>query len=96
MMTLHNEGYISGSHILYRTEVEAPVFTGTVYLTGCALALAVSSHRIMAIFGGVVFAAAVGTYFTMPESFVSVWCFYAAAGSIFTFLHFRQRAALGA
>jgi hypothetical protein len=43
-------------------------------------------------FGGVVFVAAVFTYLTVPDVFVSVWCFYAAAGSIFTFMHFRQRA----
>ncbi|MFN8946974.1 MAG: DUF6629 family protein [Phycisphaerae bacterium] len=92
LLTLHNEGYISGSHILYRTNVEAPLFAGTVYLTACALALAMSSHRIVMAFGGVVFVAAVFTYFTVPDVFVSVWCFYAAAGSIFTFMHFRQRA----
>ena len=93
LLTLQNEGYVSGHHILYRTEVKSPLFAGTVYLTACALALSMSSHRTLVLFGGVIFAAAVITYVTMPDAFVSVWCFYAAAGSIFTFLHFRQRAA---
>lgn len=93
LLTLHNEGYISGSHILYRTDVESPLFAGTVYLTACALALAMSSHRAMVLFGGIILAAAVIAYVMAYEVFVSVWCFYAAAGSIIIFLHFHRRAA---
>lgn len=93
LLTLHNEGYISSSHILYRTDVASPLFAGTVYLTACALALGMSTHRAMVLFGGVILSAAVIAYVMSYEVFVSVWCFYAAAGSIITFLHFRRHAA---
>ncbi len=68
MLTLHNEGYISGSHILYRTDVASPLFAGTVYLTACALALGMSSHRAMVLFSGVILAAAVIAYVMSERS----------------------------
>jgi hypothetical protein len=96
LLTLHNEGYISGHHILYRTQVEAPLFAGTVYLTATTLALVMSSHRTLEVFGGIVFAAAVLTYVFAPDAFVSVWCFYASAASITVLVHFRQQILRGA
>jgi hypothetical protein len=91
LLTLRNEGYISGHHILYRTQVDAPLFAGTVYLTATTLALAMSSHRTLQVFGGVLFAAAFLTYVVMPDVFVSVWCFFAAAACITVLIHFREQ-----
>ena len=92
LATLHNEGYISGHHILYRTEVDAPLTAGTIYLTATTLALLSSSHRALQVMGGMVLAAALFTYVVMADVFVSVWCFYAAAASALVLVHFRLSA----
>lgn len=89
LSTLHNEGYISGYHIIYRTEVEAPLSAGTIYLSATAMALLASSHRALQAMGAVVLLAALFTYAVMPDAFVSVWCFYAAAASVIVVSHFQ-------
>lgn len=90
LMTLRNEGYISGSHILYRTDVEAPVLAGLVYMGAAVLALVVSSHRAVAVLGAIICVGALVTYAFMQEVFVSVWCFFAAASSFVILAHFQQ------
>ena len=90
LMTLRNEGYISGSHILYRTDVEAPVLAGLVYMGAAVLALVVSSHRAIAVLGAIICVGALVTYAFMQDVFVSVWCFFAAASSFVILAHFQQ------
>lgn len=90
LMTLRNEGYISGSHILYRTDVEAPVLAGLIYMGAAVLALVVSSHRSVAVLGAIICVGALVTYAFMQEVFVSVWCFFAAASSFVILAHFQQ------
>jgi hypothetical protein len=90
LMTLRNEGYISGSHILYRTDVESPVLAGLIYMCAAVLALVVSSHRAIAVLGAIICVGALVTYAFMQEVFVSVWCFFAAASSFVILAHFQQ------
>jgi hypothetical protein len=90
LMTLRNEGYISGSHILYRTDVESPELAGLVYLSAAVLGLIVSSHRAIAVLGAIICIGALVTYVFMQEVFVSVWCFFAAASSFVILAHFQQ------
>ena len=90
LMMLRNEGYISGSHILYRTDVEAPVLAGLIYMCAAVLALVVSSHRAVAVLGAIICVGALVTYAFMQEVFVSVWCFFAAASSFVILAHFQQ------
>jgi hypothetical protein len=89
-MTLRNEWYISGSHILYRTDVDAPVLAGLIYMCAAALGLVVSSHRAVAVLGAIICVGALVTYTFMHEVFVSVWCFFAAASSFVILAHFQR------
>jgi hypothetical protein len=90
LMTLRNEGYISDGHILYRTDVDAPVLAGLIYLGATVLGLVVSSHRAVAVLGAVICVGALVTYAFMQEMFVSVWCFFAAASSFVILAHFQR------
>lgn len=90
LLSLRNEGYISGNHILYRTDVESPVLAGLIYLCAAVLGLMVSSHRTIAMLGAIICIGAVVTYAFMNEVFVSVWCFFAAASSFVILAHFQR------
>jgi hypothetical protein len=63
------------------------------YLVCTCGPLLLSSHRIVRAFGAVVlagFAASIYAYYTTA---LSVWCFFAAAGSTLVYLHFARAAA---
>lgn len=63
------------------------------YILCTCLPLLLSSHRAIQLFGCVVasgYLISAVVYFT---TFVSVWCFFAAAGSTLIYLHFRTAAA---
>jgi hypothetical protein len=89
LVTLRNEGYISDGHILYRTNVDAPVLAGLIYLGAAVLSLVVSSHRAIAVLGAIICVGALVTYAFMQGVFVSVWCFFAAASSFVILAHFQ-------
>lgn len=89
LVTVRHEGYISGHHILYRTDIDAPVVAGGIYLMATALALLVSSYRAVSALGAIVFAGSVIAYVFYADVFVSVWCFFAAASSFVILAHFE-------
>jgi hypothetical protein len=92
LVTVHHEGYISGHHILYRTEVEEPLLVGGVYIVATGLSLLLSSARAVSALGLVVFAGSLIAWAFYAEVFVSVWCFFAAASSFVILTHFEVRA----
>lgn len=92
LVMVRHTGYISGHHILYRTDVEHPVLAGVIYLTATALALLVSSQRAVAALGAIVFAGSIIAYVFYADVFVSVWCFFAAASSFVILTHFEVAA----
>ena len=92
LATVHHEGYISGHHILYRTEVEEPLVAGGIYIAATGLSLLVSSARAVSLLGLVVFAGSLIAWAFYAEVFVSVWCFFAAASSFVILTHFEVRA----
>jgi hypothetical protein len=92
LLTVHHEGYISGHHILYRTEVEAPLLPGAIYLFATGISLCLSSSRAVSTLGIVVFAGSIIAWLFYQDVFVSVWCFFAAASSFVILAHFEVRA----
>lgn len=84
-----HDARIAGGHVVY--EVGAtPVTMGLVYLVATTFALLLSSHRAVVAFGAVVFVGSVITYFAYAEALISVWCFFAALGSVVIALHFER------
>jgi uncharacterized membrane protein YesL len=90
----HGAGVQDG-HIVYVTEYRRSDILGLAYLAATCLPLALSSRRAIVALGAIVFAGAAVAYAFYWESFVSVWCFFAAAASVVILAHFewsrRQR-----
>ena len=59
-----------------------------IYLLATCVSGLFSSHRCVNAFGVLAFVLAVVAYQISAETFVSVWCFYAAVLSLFIYLHF--------
>jgi hypothetical protein len=64
-----------------------------LYFAATCLSCLFSRYRYVKIFGIVAFASAVATYGFWSETFISVWCFFAAFNSVFVLLHVRTRVA---
>lgn len=80
--------HVHGQSIFY----ESPHFYSGVMLVGYLLATCAtglfSSHRCIKIFGALAFVFAVAAYLVSAQTFVSVWCFFAAVLSVLIYLHF--------
>jgi hypothetical protein len=61
-----------------------------LYLVATAITPLLSSHRAVALLGAIVLAGWLFAYFMYWEAFASVWCFFAAAGSIVILMHFER------
>lgn len=83
---------IKGQHILYNlNDVHLYAQVNYVYLSIIVTSFLTSSHRWVALYGTFVFAAYLLTDYIASETYVSVWCFFAAVLSLILCLHFRQR-----
>ncbi len=65
-----------------------------LYLLAVAAPLILSRYRYVMAFGAVVLAGSALTQLAFYYAAASVWCFFAAIGSVFVFLHVRRRARL--
>jgi len=63
-----------------------------LYLVATTAPLLISRHRYVMAYGGVVLTGSVATQLLFHHAAASVWCFFAAIGSVFVFLHIRRRA----
>jgi hypothetical protein len=81
---------ISGGHIAYTGEPRAPVAIGVLYLVATAVTPLLSSHRAVALLGVIVLGGSILAFAFYWEAFASVWCFFAAAGSIVILAHFER------
>lgn len=80
---------ISGGHIVYGAGFRQPTIVGAAYLAATGLPLLLSSHRTVVVLGAIVLGGLVVAYAFYWESFVSVWCFFAAAASATIMCHFE-------
>lgn len=101
IFTVPHAARIIGHHVAYISEGEISYLMGTAYLIATGGAIALSSHRAMVALAAIVIVGAYVSYTLYWESFVSVWCFFAAAASViilvqFEWEHRRRPRALGA
>lgn len=80
---------ILDGHIVYVTEYRHSDAVGIAYLAATGLPLLLSSQRTVVVLGAIVLAGLVAAYAFYWEAFVSVWCFFAAAGSVAILCHFE-------
>lgn len=85
-------------HVVYATGAPASVGLEAAYLAAVSLPLLLSTRRALQALGVIVLAGCVATYLFYWQAFLSVWCFFAAAGSVVIVAHFdrarRRRRAL--
>jgi uncharacterized protein DUF6629 len=81
---------IRGGHIIYMGEAPSSIVIGALYLVATAAAPLLSSHRAVILLGAIVFAGSLLAYLMYWEAFASVWCFFAAAGSVVILVHFER------
>lgn len=82
--------HIFGGHVVYSSEPQLPNTVRLAYLVTTGIAPMLSSHRAVQLLGLIVTAGALVTYFFYWDAFVSVWCFFAAAGSVVILTHFMR------
>ena len=61
------------------------------YFTSTCVSMLFSSHKLVKIFGMLVFIFAVVAYQFYALSFISVWCFFAAILSVLVFWYFKRK-----
>jgi hypothetical protein len=88
---------IEGGHIAYSADPDLPLMIRFFYPAATSLSLMLSSHRMIAVSGFVIFLGSVVSYWMYWNAFTSVWCFFAAMASALLVVHFgmaRRAAAL--
>ncbi len=83
---------IRGDSIDYRGYTDALSWQQLPYLACTILPLLLCSHRTIQLFGAVVLAGFLVAAWIYLESFVSVWCFFAASSSALLYVQFRRTA----
>ena len=89
ILTHSHTARILGHHVVYVSEGKISFLMGAAYLVATGAAILLSSHRAMLTLGVIVVIGAVVSYTLYWESFVSVWCFFAATASIVILTQFE-------
>jgi hypothetical protein len=90
ILTVPHGAVIVDYHIVYASPYGHSNAFGAAYLAATALALLLSSQRMVVVLGAIVLAGSAAAYVFYRLSFVSVWCFFAAAASGVIVLHFER------
>jgi len=83
---------IRGHSINYTGEVNALSWQQVPYLLCTCLAMLLSSHRVIQVFGAVVLVGFLVSAYVYFATFISVWCFFTAAGSTLIYFYFKRAA----
>jgi hypothetical protein len=99
IFSIPHTAIIQNGHIVYSgedygSESILAVVSGLLYMAATGITPVLSSHRIVALFGALVMVGSIVTYMFYWEAYTSVWCFFAAVGSVVILAHFEleQRA----
>lgn len=89
ILTRVHGAVIEDGHIMYLNDHRSREAIGLAYLAATAVPFLVSSRRAIAAMGAVLLAGSVTAYIFYWNHYVSVWCFFAAAGSVVLLAHFE-------
>jgi hypothetical protein len=84
--------FIRNHSIAYASGVNSLTWDLVPYLLCTCAPLLVSSHRAVQVFGAAILAGFLVSAYAYLMTFISVWCFFAAAGSALLYFHFRHTA----
>jgi len=90
--------HLMEGHITYGSGPGDPVLEGLVYLGVTCLPFLFSSRPVLWVMGTIIFVGAATAHIFYLHAFQSVWCFFAALGSIVLLGHFEwaRRSAISA
>lgn len=91
LATTDHRALLADGHIRYDIG-DTPVSVGGAYLVATTMGLLLASRRAVAALGLVVLAGAIVSYIVYADTFISVWCFFAAVASVLIASHFRLTA----
>jgi hypothetical protein len=77
-------------HIVYRNSVDYPTGIEIPYVLATTISLVLSSHRMIRLLALVILAGFAIAYASYRQSYISVWCFFAAVASVLVYLYVRQ------
>ena len=92
LLTETVETSIANKSILYMAPFFAVTFVLSPYTVATCASCLFSSHRIVNFFGVITFLSAIVAYRFYEQTFVSVWCFFAAVLSVIIYVHIVRRA----
>jgi hypothetical protein len=78
---------IADGHIVYKSGYKFPAGIEFPYVVATTIALLLSSHRMVQLLAVVILAGFALAYVSFHQSYVSVWCFFAAIASVLAYLH---------
>ena len=90
------DAIIVGSCIVYQMPGGHPLWLGAAYMVATTLPLIASSRRILRALGAVTLVGSIVAYIFYWQAFLSVWCYFAAAGSTVILAHFEWARRTGA
>jgi len=82
-------------HIVYRNAVDYPTGIEIPYVLATTVSLLLSSHRVIQLLSLVILAGFTVAYVGYRQSYISVWCFFAAAASVVVYWFVRQATTSG-
>ena len=90
LLTTRQDAEIVNRCIVYGTPALHPLQIGLPYLAATTLPLLLSTRRTILTLGAVIMVGSVIAYLFYWQAFQSVWCFFAAAGSVVILAHFEH------
>ena len=82
-------------HIVYRNAVGYPDGIEIPYVLATTISLLLSSHRMIQLLAVVILGGFALAWWSYHQSYISVWCFFAALSSVLVYLFVRQAPATG-
>jgi len=82
-------------HIVYSNGVTYPRGIEIPYVLATTISLLLSSHRLIQLLAIVILGGFAVAWWSYHQSYISVWCFFAAVSSVIVFLFVRQASQSG-
>jgi len=80
----------ASGHIVYGNGVSYPRGIEIPYVLATTISLLLSSHRMIQLLAVVILSGFAVAWLSYYQSYISVWCFFAAASSVIVYLFVRQ------
>ena len=82
-------------HIVYKNDVTYPTEIKIPYVLATTISLLLSSHRMIQLLAVVILGGFALAWWSYHQSYISVWCFFAALSSVLVYLFVRRAPATG-